>query len=91
MESVSACSLVRVLVLSLFMAEEERPAIARARIVSVPQAFEDGDIHQWLDKFDLNAKAYKWSVEELFNIVPTYLRGRAFAIFQRIANDRKGT
>ena len=60
-----------------------------SRIVSLPDSFSDGDVEQWLKKFTLCADANGWQDDEKKKkILPTYLNGRAWIVYDRLPEDK---
>ena len=57
---------------------------------SIPSNFEDGNIVGWLDKFNVCATANQWDDAAKLRRLPTFLSGRAFAIYSRFGNNQKG-
>ena len=55
-------------------------------LVSVPDKFEDGDLELWLKRFKLCASANGWDGDKQLAYLPTFLRGRAFAVYERLLN-----
>ena len=58
---------------------------------SIPTRFEEGNIVEWLDTFDGCAAANQWDDAARLRRLPTFLRGRAFAIFLRLEAGRRDT
>ena len=52
--------------------------------VALPESFSDGDIEFWLRKFELCAAANEWKEDVMLKRRPTLLRGKAFAVFERL-------
>jgi hypothetical protein len=60
-------------------------------LVSVPDKFEDGDLELWLKRFKLCASANGWDGGKQMAYLPTFLRGRAFAVYERLSGDDLAT
>ena len=74
--------------------QPHNPRSLGSRIVSLPDSFSDGDIEQWLKKFDLCADANGWNTEDggtKQKILPTYLKGRAWVVYDRLTAEQKDT
>ena len=74
--------------------QPHNPRSLGSRIVSLPNSFRNGDIEQWLKKFDLCADANGWSTEDggtKQEILPTYLKGRAWVVYDRLTAEQKDT
>lgn len=61
----------------------------RASLLAVPETFSDGDFGLWLRKFELCSTANGWKAEEMLKRLPTLLSGKAFAVFERLGDDKK--
>ena len=59
------------------------------KLLSVPEAFSDGDFGLWLQKFELCLTANGWKEDEMLKCLPTLLSGKAFAVFERLGEDKK--
>ena len=59
--------------------------------ISIPSNFEDGNIVGWLEKFNVCATANQWDDATKLRRLPSFLNGRAFAIYSRFDNNQKGT
>ena len=59
------------------------------KLLSVPEAFLDGDFGLWLRKFELCSTANGWKEDEMLKRLPTLLSGKAFAVFERLGEDKK--
>ena len=64
------------------------PAIVhhRTRGLATPSKFSDGNITEWLDRFEVCATANEWVEATKIVQIPTFLEGRAFAIFKEVPN-----
>ena len=62
----------------------------RANLLSVPVTFSDGDFGLWLRKFELCSTANGWKEEEMLKRLLTLLSGKAFVVFDRLGDDKKG-
>ena len=59
------------------------------KLLSVPEAFSDGDFGLWLRKFELCSTVNGWKEDEMLKRLPTLLSGKAFAVFERLEEDKK--
>ena len=59
------------------------------KLLSVPEAFSDGDFGLWLRKFELCSTANGWKEDEMLKRLPTLLSGKAFAVFERLGEDKE--
>ena len=59
------------------------------KLLSVPEAFSDGDFGLWLRKFELCSTANGWKEDEMLKRLPTLLSGKAFAVLERLGEDKK--
>ena len=59
--------------------------------MSVPDNFQDGDLEIWLKRFGLCAAASGWEPAKKLAYLPAFLRGRAFAVFERLTDDERQT
>ena len=74
--------------------QQQNPPVLGSRIVALPESFDDGDVEKWLKKFDLCADANGWNTENgetKRKILPTYLKGRAWVLFDRLTAEQKDT
>ena len=62
----------------------------RENLLSVPATFSDGDFGLCLRKFELCSTTNGWKEEEMLKRIPTLLSGKAFVVFDRLGNDKKG-
>ena len=66
--------------------EEGQQAVQQAqllqRVVSVPEKFEDGEVEMWVERFDLTATANGWDADMKLRLLPTLLKGRAYAVYR---------
>ena len=72
----------------------KNPRVLASRIVSLPESFDEGDVEQRLKKFDLCADANGRNTEDgemKRKIMPTYLKGRAWVVFDRLTAAQKYT
>ena len=67
--------------------------VVRAQTASqaIPSRFEDGNIVEWLDTFEVCAVANQWDDAARLRRLPTFLGGRAFAVFRRLGDGRRDT
>ena len=49
--------------------------------VSLPSHFSDGDLSQWLDRFETCAAANDWTPDQQLARLPTFLEGRAYNFY----------
>ncbi|XP_062512757.1 uncharacterized protein LOC134188605 [Corticium candelabrum] len=74
--------------------EEGQQAVQQAqllqRVVSVPEKFEDGDVEMWVERFDLTATANGWDADMKLRLLPTLLKGRAYAVYRQMTAEQKG-
>ena len=63
----------------------------RSRILAVPEKFADGDVELWLERFALCAAANSWNADAKVKILPTYLKGRAYAVYRRLTAEQKAS
>ena len=61
------------------------------RILAVPEKFADGDVELWLERFALCAAANSWNADAKAKILPTYLKGRAYAVYRRLTAEQKAS
>ena len=66
-----------------------RMATASRTSVALPEIFSNGDIVLWLRKFDLCSTANGWKDTDMLKRLPTLLSGKAFAVFERLAPEKK--
>ena len=59
--------------------------------MSIPSKFEDGNIVEWLNKFEVCARANQWDDNARLRRLPTFLNGRAFAVYSRLTEQQRGT
>ena len=57
------------------------------RHVSVPKSFSDGDVSEWLQRFDICSKANEWNAATQALKLPTLLEGEALAIWLELATE----
>ena len=62
-----------------------------SNLVSVPDKFDDGDVELWLKRFSMCASANGWDNAKKLVYLTTYLRGRAFAVYERLLDADSGT
>ena len=60
-------------------------------LMSVPDKFDDGDLELWLKCFSMCASANGWDNAKKLLYLPTFLRGRAFAVYERLSDADRGT
>ena len=60
------------------------------RMVSVPEKFEDGDVEMWVERFDLTATANGWNADMKLRLLPTILKGKAYAVYRQMTGEQKG-
>ena len=63
--------------------------MAVASHVSVPKPFDTGDVCGWLRKFEICAKANKWTQETKALKLPTLLEGEALAMWLELSEDEQ--
>ncbi len=59
--------------------------------MAVPSTFDDGNVVEWLAKFAVCATANQWDDAAQLRRLPTFLSGRAFAVFQRLRDEQRDT
>ena len=64
-------------------------ATASRTSVALPEIFSNGDIVLWLRKFELCSTANGWKDADMLKRLPTLLSGKAFAVFERLAPEKK--
>ena len=52
--------------------------------VSLPSHFSNGDLSQWLDRFETCAAANDWTPEQRLARLPTFLEGRAYNLYRKL-------
>ena len=52
--------------------------------MSLPSHFSDGDLAQWLERFETCAAANNWNPDQQLARLPTFLDGRAYTLFRRL-------
>ena len=57
--------------------------------MAYPEAFADGDVERWLRHFDTCAVANGWGADTKHRVAPTYLKGQAWTVYERLTNDDK--
>ena len=57
--------------------------------VSLPRLFQNGDIQQWVQKFEICAAANGWNDRTKALKVPTLLEGEALAVFLKMKEEDK--
>jgi hypothetical protein len=50
--------------------------------VSLPRHFSDGDLSEWLDRFETCAAANNWDAANQLARLPTFLEGRAYNLYR---------
>ena len=58
----------------------------RAGGLATPSKFADGSITEWLERFEVCATANGWTPATKLTQIPTFLEGRAFAIYKELPN-----
>ena len=61
----------------------------RDKIAICSLSISDGDFGLWLRKFELCSTANGWKEDEMLKRLPTLLSGKAFAVFERLREDKK--
>ena len=57
--------------------------------LSLPRCFSDGNLSEWLDRFETCAEANHWDAHEQLARLPTFLDKRAYNLYRRLnAGDR---
>ena len=57
--------------------------------VSLPSHFSDGDLSQWLDRFETCASANNWTPEQRLARLPTFLEGRAYNLYRKLQAGKR--
>ena len=58
--------------------------------ISVPRPFDSGDITEWLNRFEICAKANGWDAAVKAVKLPTLLEGEALAIWLDFTEEEQG-
>ena len=72
-------------------AQQQQQLQVTGRIVAYPEAFADGDVERWLRHFDTCATANGWGDATKGRVAPTYLKGRAWTVYERLTVADAGT
>ena len=60
-----------------------------AKHISVPQPFESGNVIEWLNRFDICAKANGWDAAVKPVKLPTLLEGEALAVWLDLTKEQQ--
>ena len=73
--------------------EQQQPILSGAgyRQLYLPEPYGDGDVETWLRLFNLCTEANRWAADDKLFRFTTLLRGRAFAVYERLEDDQKDT
>ena len=59
--------------------------------VSLPTHFSDGNLTQWLERFETCATANEWTPPQQLVRLPTFLEGRAYTLYRRLQAGERDT
>ena len=62
-----------------------------SKVLAISDKFQDGDVELWLERFSLCAAANRWNDDAKGRILPTYPKGRAFAVYRRFTAEQKAS
>ena len=71
----------------------QQPAVAVQTVgaLTISSPFDDGNIIEWFEKFRVCATSNQWDEASQLRRLPTFMTGRAFAIYQRLDDAQKDT
>ena len=61
------------------------------RQAAMPDKFSDGDFQRWIRQFEACSDANMWDNATRRRMLPTFLKGRALAIFERVQRGGAAT
>ena len=59
--------------------------------VSLPSHFSDGNLTQWLERFETCATANEWTGDQQLLRHPTFIEGRAYKLYRRLLPGQRDT